>query len=394
MTEVVARGWDYKTKAALIGTSSAESALATVDDGGHAPAGLAGHCGNAKFQAPGLRSLSQAGAASTAKGLAHRLAGAAYQVEGVARGSPALVAGKAVRLSCVGAPFEGKYTLTSTRHILEPDRPYVTQFQSMGLGDRTLFGLTSGGRSQSSPGGTAVIQGVVPGLVTNVKDPDNLGRAKVKFPWLDDQIETDWTRIVSPTAGANRGLLTLPEVDDEVLVAFDHGDVQRPYILGGMWNGTDKPPGAATAVDANSGAVISRSLTSRKGHFVKISDKDGEESVEVGTTDARLRIKLDKDGKALILNSSDTIQIDADGDITIKSAKKVSIQATGDLELKGQNVTVTAQANLDLKANGNMTAKGAQATIEGSAMTQVKGATLQLQGSAIAELKAPLVKIN
>ena len=234
----------------------------------------------------------------------------------------------------------------------------------------------------------------MPALVTNVKDPDNLGRAKVKFPWLDDVIETDWVRIASPTAGAGRGFFTLPEIDDEVLVAFDHGDLQRPYILGGMWNGKDKPPKATTAVDANSGAVITRALTSRKGHFVAISDKDGEESVEIGTTDARLRIKLDKDGKALILNCSDKIEIDADGDITITSAKKVCIKATGDLELAGQNIKVTAQANLDLKANGNMTAKGTQATFEGSATTAVKGATLQLQGSAIAELKAPLVKIN
>ena len=120
-----------------------------MDVGGHAPADLANLCGGAGFQAPGFGCLSQAGADKTAKALADRLAGAAYEVEGVARGSPALVAGKAVRLSCVGDPFEGKYTLTSTRHVVEAGRPYVTHFQSAGLGDRTLLGLASGGRSRA-----------------------------------------------------------------------------------------------------------------------------------------------------------------------------------------------------------------------------------------------------
>jgi uncharacterized protein involved in type VI secretion and phage assembly len=86
------------------------------------------------------------------------------------------------------------------------------------------------------------VNGVVIGLVTNVQDPAQNGRIKVRFPWLDDQHETDWIRIATMMGGNGRGSFFMPEVDDEVLVAFDHGDVRFPYVVGFMWNGKDTPP--------------------------------------------------------------------------------------------------------------------------------------------------------
>jgi len=86
------------------------------------------------------------------------------------------------------------------------------------------------------------VNGVVIGLVTNVQDPAQNGRIKVCFPWLDDQHETDWIRIATMMGGNGRGSFFMPEVDDEVLVAFDHGDVRFPYVVGFMWNGRDTPP--------------------------------------------------------------------------------------------------------------------------------------------------------
>jgi uncharacterized protein involved in type VI secretion and phage assembly len=237
--------------------------------------------------------------------------------------------------------------------------------------------------------------GVVPALVTNVKDPKKKGRVRVKFPWLDDKIETDWIRVATPNAGGGRGLLLLPEVDDEVLIAFEHGDIRRPYMVGALWNGKDKPPKAvATAVDANSGKVITRSFTSRNGHFLAFSDKDGQESVELSTSDSNLRILLDKDNKTLVLDSSDKIEISAKGDITVTTNKQITVKTTGDLELSGKNVKIDATANLELKANANVDVKaGSLANFEGF-QTAVKGQMLALQGTALAELKAPLVKIN
>ena len=86
------------------------------------------------------------------------------------------------------------------------------------------------------------IYGMVIGIVTNNQDPDKLGRVKVRFPWLSDEDESQWARMLTPMAGDNRGMYFIPEVDDEVLVAFEQGDMRFPYILGALWNGEDKPP--------------------------------------------------------------------------------------------------------------------------------------------------------
>ena len=84
--------------------------------------------------------------------------------------------------------------------------------------------------------------GAVIGLVSNVSDPDKLGRVKVRFPWLQDDSESPWARVVSFMAGPDRGAVFRPEVDDEVLVVFAHGDMRFPFVIGALWNGKDKMP--------------------------------------------------------------------------------------------------------------------------------------------------------
>ena len=106
------------------------------------------------------------------------------------------------------------------------------------------------------------INGVAIGLVTNVNDPEKNGRIKVRFPWLDDQHETDWIRIATMMAGNCRGSLFMPKVNDEVLVAFDHGDVRFPYVIGFLWNGQDQPLGGgngALMIEDGHGNTISMS---------------------------------------------------------------------------------------------------------------------------------------
>jgi uncharacterized protein involved in type VI secretion and phage assembly len=121
------------------------------------------------------------------------------------------------------------------------------------------------------------IYGVVVGVVTNNQDPDNLGKVKVKFPWLVENDESTWARVASPMAGANRGIIFIPEVDDEVLVAFDHGDVRAPYILGAVWNGTDKPPQEKGNDDKNNLRIIK----SRSNHMIILDDTSGSEKIQI-----------------------------------------------------------------------------------------------------------------
>src|SRR5262245_28644023 len=148
--------------------------------------------------------------------------------------------------------------------------------------------------------------GVVVGLVTNNKDPEDLHRVKVRFPWLDADNDSHWARVASPMAGKERGAYFLPEVDDEVLVAFEHGCVDYPYVVGSLWNGKDKPP------ESNAdGLNKHRMIKSRSGHVIRLNDKDGSETIEI----------IDKSGsnKMIISTKDNTITIEAQSDITITS---------------------------------------------------------------------------
>ena len=120
------------------------------------------------------------------------------------------------------------------------------------------------------------IQGVVMGIVTNNQDPEQLGRIKVRFPWLNDSDESTWARMAHLMAGPDRGSLYLPEVDDEVLLAFEHGDVRCPYILGMLYNGVDKP----TYTNADGKNNI-RAIRSRSHHELIFDDNASEKKEKV-----------------------------------------------------------------------------------------------------------------
>ena len=188
--------------------------------------------------------------------------------------------------------------------------------------------------------------GVAMAIVTNNKDPDGLGRVKVKLPWLDDQVQSDWARVVTAMAGAGRGLYWLPEVDDEVLVAFEHGRPDSLYVLGGLWNGKDKPP-----EDNKDGKNNVRALKTRSGHVIRLTDADGDEKIEI----------IDKTGKnSIVISAKDkTVTIGADADIIVKSTN-------GKLKLSGNGVEITSQAAVKIEASQNMDLKaGTQLNVKG-----------------------------
>ena len=191
--------------------------------------------------------------------------------------------------------------------------------------------------------------GVVVGVVTNNKDPDDMHRVKVKFPWLDLDHESHWARVVAAMAGNGRGAYFLPEVDDEVLVAFEHGSVEHPYVLGSLWNGKDK------AHESNSeGKNDNRSIKSRSGHVVRLCDTDGGERIDI----------IDKTGsnKIVITSSDNKITIEAQGDIEITSKTgKVTISGQTGVQIMSTaaNVSVQAQTSIAATAVGQVAISGA-----------------------------------
>ena len=185
------------------------------------------------------------------------------------------------------------------------------------------------------------------GIVTNNQDPDNLGRVKVRFPWLSDTEESHWARVLTPMAGKERGLYCLPEVEDEVLVAFEHGMMEFPYVLGGLWNGKDAPP--ATNGDGKNNLRV---LKSRSGHLITLDDTDGAEKIQV----------TDKTGKNMIVIDSkkNTILITADADITLDAPN-------GKLKLSGKGIEINSQAEIKIEASQNVDVKaGPQLNLKGN----------------------------
>jgi len=175
-------------------------------------------------------------AAGAAAWIAGMISSAVAEADGTAHGNPKLKAGKAVSIGVVGSQFGGQYTLSGTRHVFGA-QGYRTHFSISGRQDRSLLGLASLGWSNgSNSAGGHPINGVVVGLVTDNNDPNNLARVKLKFPWLDDNYESDWARLTQLGAGPNSGVLFIPEVNDVVLVVFEFGDTRRPDVIGYHYN--------------------------------------------------------------------------------------------------------------------------------------------------------------
>jgi phage baseplate assembly protein V len=191
------------------------------------------------------------------------------------------------------------------------------------------------------------VYGVVVGVVTNNQDPDDLYRVKVRFPWLSNEEESNWARVAASMAGNGRGTYFLPEVGDELLVAFEHGSVDHPIVLGSLWNGKDRAPESNSDSENNH-----RTIRSRSGHVIRLNDKGGGETIEI----------IDKtgDNRVVISAADNTITVEAVGDITINSARgKIKLSAVG-IELDSRaGVEIKAAQSMDLKATAQVTVKGA-----------------------------------
>jgi uncharacterized protein involved in type VI secretion and phage assembly len=333
-----------------------------------------------------------------AKGKLNRINSSFVQAEGLVHGNPEIMPGKTVNLEGIGTKFSGEYLVTSAEHVYHGAKVFETTFTVNGLNTNTFAELLNNQEPMRR------WHGVYPGIVTDNIDEEDLYRAKVKFPWLDEDFVSDWARIVTPSAGNERGIYWLPEVNDEVLVAFEHGDINKPYILGGLWNGKDKAPKPNTEV-ISGGSVNQRIIKSRTGHTILLDDTDGAEVIKIFTMSedksegAGHAITMDDANKKFTIQSASvvTITIDGDkgnmdieteGDISITSKKSITIEAEGNIDIKSKT------GNLNMEAKMNASLKGLQLALEAKTKAEVKGLNVSVNGSAMAEIKGGLVKIN
>jgi len=194
------------------------------------------------------------------------------------------------------------------------------------------------------------IFGVVTGVVTNNQDPEGLGRVRVVFPWLADSDESWWARIAVPMAGPSMGTYFLPEIEDEVLVAFEQGDVRFPYVVGALWSKPVPPP-----ADNADGENNLRLIRSRAGHTILLDDTGGAEQVRVVAAGDVATITLDHEGN---------VKIEAEGDVAITAAGKLTLHGDGGVEItSGADLEASAEAGASLTASGTLKLEGATVNI-------------------------------
>jgi len=207
------------------------------------------------------------------------------------------------------------------------------------------------------------------GIVTDNKDPQKLGRVKVKFPTISSDDTSWWAPLVAIGAGQGRGWFFLPEVDDEVLVMFEHGDISRPVVLGQLWNGKDKPP-----LSNADGKNVQRALVSRDGNKITFDDDGGTVVVEDGGGAAT--ITLDAKNKKITLEAKQgDVAIHCKDDLTLV-ANEVSMEAKTAFEISSQaDFKAGADANVTIKANAMLKVQGAQVAINNGGAQAPQAAT-------------------
>ena len=371
--DVKVRGWDPDQKQAVIGSANAGTVAA--DSLRANPAGLANNFGGPTFTAVDRPLPEQAQVDGAAASIAELISSAFAEADGMANGNPKLRAGSTVSIGVVGNEFSGKYTLTSTRHVFG-EQGYRTHFVISGRQDRTLLGLTSLGSSNghASAGGPP-INGVVVALVTDNNDPNNDARVKLKFPWLDDNYESDWARITQLGAGPNSGAVFIPEVNDEVLVAFEFGDIRRPYVVGSLYNGQDTPNLGSGLFD--NGKVKRRGIISRKGHRFIFFDDDSKTGIAFISSDGNLKISLNETNSEIHISSQGKIHVESQQDMTFESQANLKLSAQ-------QGITLEAQTNLGLKGGSGATLDGGpQLEMKSSGQTKVTGTMVDVNNGSL-----------
>ncbi|CAN5783572.1 VgrG-related protein [soil metagenome] len=316
--KVEARGWSVERKEAFVATAPAGTVAAQLELAD--PETLAGFFGDPEFVSAD-RPLDENEAEAVARALAERIGSGFAEADGVAVGHASLRAGTPVAVTEVGEDFSGKYVLTHTRHVFDRDG-YRTHFTISGRHDRSLLGLVSaapGHANGSNGSGVAQIDGLVRGIVDENFDPLELGRVRIRLPWLNDDFTSAWAPVMQLGAGPRSGTFFLPAVGDEVLVGFEHADIDRPIVVGGLFNGRDEPPVHSQLLD--NGRVTGRGVFSRKGHRILLHDANDISGITLSTVDGDVSIGINAIEQKLVLHSQGSIEISALGDVVIQGAK-------------------------------------------------------------------------
>jgi phage protein D len=368
VAQVEVRGYDSEHKKAIV--SSAKAGTISADLASVSPQTLAGN-GDSKYVSVDHHVEDASDADAVAQALAERISSSFAEVEGIARGNPQLNAGTPVSISGVADMFAGRYVLTRTRQVFDKDG-YRTHFEVSGRQQRSLLGLVTRGAAAAAVAPTATASaattgsprfyGAFRGIVTANEDPLKEGRVKLQLPQVFGDQESDWAPVAQLGAGPNSGAVFIPEVNDEVLVTFEAGDPSRPFVIGGLYNGMDKPS-LGNGLFSN-GKVLRRGFVSRKGHRLVFFDDDHDSGIALLTADDQVRVALKETDKQLHLFCNGDVEIEAGGNVTVKASKELKVTS-------GTSLTIESQTNLTLTGHAGV-------KVESDAAVEIKGAIIKL----------------
>jgi phage protein D len=333
VAKVEVRGWDPAAKQEVVGTADATATNAELTT---SAAVLAEKVGGKTLVVVHHAVDTQQAADQLAQARAEQIGSAGFEATAVAIGSPTLKAGTAVSVSGIDPALAGKWVISGSRHEFGAG-PYRTALEFTGRQDRSILGLVS----QGSSGTAERLPGVVMALVDDNDDPEKMGRVRLRYPWMGDEAVSFWARVAMPGAGKDCGMVWIPQVDDEVLVAFEHGDPSRPFVIGALWNGTDTPPLGDSLFDA--GKVKRSGFVSRSGHKLVFFDDPGESGIALISSDNKFRISLNE----------------TKGEIHVYFDGKLLLEGTGDVEVKTQGNFKVDASGVEIKASGQTAIKGA-----------------------------------
>ncbi len=378
--QVSVSGWDTVQQQTVTGEATSAS------DGVVASSTLAGLAtGTGEFVTAALAARSAAEADTLSQALFDLRAAAAVEASGTAAGDGSMAPGGKVTISGAG-PLSGTYPLTAVEHLYRPRRGFVTRFRS---GDRVPAGLVEGarGRSAGFTGSIVGHQGVTAGVVTNINDPTAHGRVKVRFPGMSSTQESAWARVVAVGGGTARGNVFIPEVDDEVLVAFEDGDTRAPVVIGGLYGSKLTMP----SVDLTGGKVQKRELVSRLGHTLRFLDgtSTDQKAIELVLAGGQNMVHLGADKTTVTVKSGNELSVavgsttitvaQGTGAISVKAAS-VQIQATEQIQLSAPKITIASDGTLTLSSDGTLNVTGTSVQVQAKALLGLTGTPVSING--------------
>jgi phage protein D/phage baseplate assembly protein gpV len=351
------RGFDSKTKQVAMGSASTPR---QVTQAGITRQQVRDTFPGAVIEIGGQAFKTQSEASTIAQATLDQLANAYLTAEGECDGNPLIKAGARIRISGVGRKYSGVYRVAKAVHMLTAGG-YVTQF-SNSAGEHTLLGQSGGAN-----GGPRRVDSIVVGIVTNNRDPDGLGRVKVTLPSVSE-VETAWAPLLVPSAGNQRGMMMMPQPNDQVIIAFENGDPSYPVVLGSMFNGRDKPGAELLAADKNNDG----SFAVRSDHAALIH---ANEDITLHSDKGKWVVKLDG------------------GEIqeTVKQGAGGSGGYTGDF---GGSWNLKATGGVTVESSQSVTVKAPSITVDASASLTLKGAAVDIKGSGVVNISGAMINIG